>query len=249
MGPRSSTMLIQALSSLLLVLLQARSTFGESKVSVAFYGESQCPFCRKFVAVWDDVWGDAELRSYIDYTFVPWGNAYFGTDMCGHGPYNPEERACWYDHCIVATNDDEDACFGGHVVYQHSEKEGQMDIYESCVLEEIGLDAAVAFTSCCEGPNMDDESMSAAELMKQCMPEGQGSLIQTCLETRGRSIEISNAKKTPVHPGVPYVVVDGEVLDNPLAVKESICEALGQQGKTPQACVRTDGMNASTEIA
>ena len=141
-------------------------------VSVRFYGESQCPYCRKFVEeTWNEIWSDQELRSYLDYDFVPWGNSYFATSMCGSGPYDPQERACFYDHCITSAADDESACFGGDVVYQHSAKEGEIDIYETCILKDVGLAAAVDFTYCAEGSEMDQADMSARELMIECIPD------------------------------------------------------------------------------
>ena len=207
------------------------------RVTVRFYGEAQCPFCRKFVMTFNDIWNDPELRQYLDYDFVPWGNAYFSTDKCGSGPYDPQERACWYEECITQSSDDEDACFGGNVVYQHGNKEGNIDIYESCILQDVGLDAAVDFTFCCEGPNMDDGSMCAQQLMQKCIPKGVNpENVQKCLETRGRKIEIANAKKTPAHPGVPYVLVDNESLDNPLEVRQAICDQLSSKGVQPTSC-------------
>lgn len=208
-------------------------------VSVRFYGESQCPYCRKFVTeIWDPIWKDTELRQWIDYDFVPWGNAYFATDHCGSGPYNSQERACWYQECILTTSDDEEACFGsGKAVYQHGEKEGQIDIYESCILQDVGLDAAVEFTYCAEGPNMDDESLDAQQLMETCAPEGvDASKVHECFETRGTEIEIANSKKTPEHPGVPYVLVDGKPVDDPFATHQVICNSLAKKGVQPKSC-------------
>jgi len=210
-------------------------------VTVRFYGEAQCPFCRKWVEeVWPLIWNDKEMMAFIDYDFVPWGNAYFATTMCGKGPYDSQERACFYDHCITSAADDGDACFGGDAIYQHSEKEGQVDIYETCILKNVGLDAAVAFTFCAEGPDMDNDQMSALELLKECAPDGvDPKEVQACLESQGKKLEIENAKKTPVHPGVPYVVVDGKPLEgNPFTdTQDAICKALKQKGATlPKAC-------------
>jgi hypothetical protein len=68
---------------------------------------------------------------------------------------------------------------------------------------------------------------SAKDLMKQCTPTLQiAAGVEECLELRGRQLEIENAKATPVHPGVPYVVVDGEALDDPFSVKDAICAKL-----------------------
>ena len=209
-----------------------------TKVTVQFYGEAACPFCRKFVEeAWFEIWSDKELRSYIDYDMVAWGNGYFETDACGRGPYDPSERACFYEKCITASSDDEEACFGGEPVYQHSDKEGMVDIYETCILEDSGLEAAVAFTFCAEGSGMDHDEISAYKLMTECTPDGvDPSEVETCLKTRGRQLEIANAKKTPAHPGVPYVVVDGTPMDNPFDTKKLICENLEKQGVSPKGC-------------
>ena len=67
-----------------LTLSVASHANGDAKVKVHFYGEAQCPFCRKFVTeTWHEIWSDEELKSKIDYEFVPWGNAYFATEECG----------------------------------------------------------------------------------------------------------------------------------------------------------------------
>ena len=109
----------------------------EVVVKVDFFGEAQCPFCRKFVReAWPVVWQDTELMEYVQYDFVAWGNAYFQIDQCSHGDvYDPDERACWYEHCsptrrshpnYLQEDDASEHCFSGKVIYQHSEKEGQV---------------------------------------------------------------------------------------------------------------------------
>lgn len=227
----------------------------DEKVSVRFYGEAMCPFCRKFVTeVWKPIWDDLEFRDYLDYDFIPWGNAYFATDRCGSGPYNSQERACWYQHCIVTQSDDEPSCFGSEAVYQHGPKEGQTDIYESCIKTLFGLDFAVEFTYCAEGPNMDDDSMDAMALMTTCasqvIPKVDLESIQECFEIQGRKLEIHNAKQTPTHPGVPYVVVNGRPIEDISNTKQIICTTLKEKGveALPKAC---NGMNKlpRTELA
>jgi len=209
---------------------------------------------------WQPIWNDPEFRAVIDYDFVPWGNAYFGTKECGLGPrYSSDERHCWAKKCVAATtssttttasgtttniplkNDEDFDCYSGNAIYQHSEKEGEVDVYESCVKEILGLEAAVAFTYCCEGPNMDDKAIGdARDLMEKCVqPSFEIEGVQKCFEERGKEIEIANAKATPPHPGVPYVVVDGKPLDDPMAVADAICVALATKGmKQPAACTK-----------
>lgn len=217
------------LAFLLLVAL------GNAKMDVSFYGESQCPYCRQFLMIWNDLY--FEFKPYVDFHFVPWGNAYFATEMCGDGPYNPQQRDCWYEHCIVQSNDDEDACFGGNTVYQHSTKEGIVDIYETCVMDLMGMDEAVSFSFCCEGSKMDDDSMTARELMESCLDDPSvHDVIHDCYTTDGHVLEVMNAKQTPKHPGVPYVLVDGKPMDNPMIIKDVLCDALKENGDYPIIC-------------
>jgi hypothetical protein len=221
---------------------------GNIVVTVEFYGEAQCPYCRKFVQeAWPTVWEDDELMKHVQYDFVAWGNAYFSTAKCSssssssssNSQYDPQERACWYKECIETSPDNikrtegDDDCFSGKVIYQHSEKEGMVDIYENCVKLHYGLETAVDFTYCCEGPNMDDPTLATAhDLLVKCANGDDSSsafdadVIQDCLETHGHIMEVLAAKQTPSHPGVPYVVVDGESLEDPFSIQKAICDRL-----------------------
>ena len=231
-------------------------------VSVRFYGESQCPYCRKFVEeAWPTVWNDAELMEHVDYDFIAWGNAYFATPKCSsqsdHSTYDPQERACWYKECIETSTDNPDECFSpDKVIYQHSVKEGQVDIYEMCVKMHYGLEAGVDFTYCCEGPNMDDPHLAGAQdLLLKCSTSSSSSdrnrnatqvldphLIHECYKTLGHSIEVQAAKATPSHPGVPYVLVDGEFVEDPFSIQKAICDKLKQKKKQQMEEPATDVM-------
>eukprot|EP00980_Cylindrotheca_fusiformis_P012416 scaffold3046_cov105-Cylindrotheca_fusiformis.AAC.15 len=223
------------------------TTKDDDKVSIRFYGEALCPYCRRFVTtVWQPIWEDLEFRDYLDYDFIPWGNAYFGTEKCGSGPYSSQERACWYKNCMESQSDDESACFGGAGVYQHGPKEGQLDIYESCVKTLFGLDFAVEFTFCAEGPDLDDDSMDAKALMTKCasnvIPKVDLDSIEECSEAQGKDLEILNAKQTPTHPGVPYVVINGNVIEDISETKKIICTTLTEKGieALPKGCYDID---------
>ncbi|KAG7351711.1 thiol reductase [Nitzschia inconspicua] len=218
------------------------------RVQVVFYGESQCPHCRKFVTeAWPTVWLDVEgLREYVDYDMIPWGNAYFATQECGHGPYSPDERACWYKKCkdqyTLTVKDDQNNddggndCFTGRAVYQHGEKEGIVDIYETCIKVAYSLEDAVDFTYCAEGSIMDNEEINAEQLLTICtvsLPDVDAKAVQQCYEQRGKQLEIANAKQTPEHPGVPYVLLDGKPVDDPMEIQTAICNALQSKGLDP----------------
>jgi hypothetical protein len=222
-------------------------------VSVRFYGESMCPMCRKFVIeAWPPVWEDEGIRPHLDYDMISWGNAYFATNQCGTGPYSVDERTCWYAKCIPSSGSmpwsgmgalkvlpslfdakEMDDCFTGSVIYQHGEREGIIDIYETCIKEEYSLEDAVSFTYCSEGKIMDNNDLDAHQIMTVCtmaLDNVDSEKVQQCYKTRGRDLEIANAKLTPPHPGVPYVLVDGKALEDPFDVKTAICERLKQKG-------------------
>ena len=193
---------------------------------------------------------------YVQYDYVAWGNAYFSIPQCRSPPqnnngsgsngnsYDPTERACWYKECIAVAstpndtllsssqpeNDKNEDCFSGTVIYQHSEKEGIVDIYENCVKLHYGLERGVDFVYCAEGPNMDDPNLATAhDLLVTCAKDVGGmdvDVIQDCFETHGHIMEVLAAKQTPSHPGVPYVVVDGEALEDPFTIRKAICDRL-----------------------
>lgn len=219
------------------VVSAGNSSDDAKKIRVRFYGEAGCPMCRKFVTqVWMPLWTDLDFREFLDYDFVSWGNAYFATDACGSGPYDPQERACWYQHCIDPAADGDKACFGSDtVVYQHGPKEGHTDIYETCIKKLFGLETAVDFTYCAEGPNLDDDSLDAKALMTLCasklVPNKTADLdrIQQCLEDNGRELEIENAKQTPTHTGVPYILVGDKPVSNFVDIKKVICSRLREK--------------------
>ena len=112
--------------------------------------------------------------------------------------------------------------------------------YESCAIQLLGLEEAVDLTECVEGPAMDDADQSAADLVASCLG-GNDALfaeLQDCKATQGHDLEVANARATPDHPGVPFVLVDGDVLADPRDIKNTICQKLQErvEGTLPAAC-------------
>ena len=112
-----------------------------SPVQVHAYVEAECPDCRNFATSVLPILLDNFDTSLVNFDFVAFGNAYFGTDFCGSGPYDPDERTCFYEKCVTPKNPTEDGCFDGDVVYQHApphypapaDREGRLMLLESCV--------------------------------------------------------------------------------------------------------------------
>lgn len=83
------------LLSLLAAALPSAALEGE-KVGVRFFGESRCPFCRRFTTTsLADLISRPDVLSYVDLDYIPWGNGYFSSQECGGGPYDASERQCW----------------------------------------------------------------------------------------------------------------------------------------------------------
>lgn len=247
---RSSLQLLVVAVSCWILLLSAAAAAATNNnnnvlVKVEFYGEALCPFCRKFVTTaWPSVWNDAQLRLLVDDTMVPWGNAYFPTRQCGGEPFSHETMACWFQHCVQTLSaDNDDDCFAGKPVHQHGAIEGILDQYETCVLHELGLEAGVAFAVCVEGPNLERYQNDATALVAACLDDSLIDAMQHCVETQGRDLEILNAKQTPGHAGVPYVLVNGVPLQDPLQIKAAVCQALAEESIRPASCSSSNNNN------
>lgn len=94
-----------------------------------------------------------------------------------------------------------------------------------------------------------DQTDSARDLLTECQggvldPE----VIDNCFTTHGHAVEVLAARSTPAHPGVPYVLVDGEPLDDPFSIQKAICDRLKlklsrnsstKQTTLPKACEKS----------
>lgn len=62
----------------------------------------------------------------IDFTFYPWGNAYYNTSKCGTSGYDKQVgMTCWVKEC-GGDNPPQD-CFKGDVLCQHGDGECNAD--------------------------------------------------------------------------------------------------------------------------
>ncbi|ONK62663.1 uncharacterized protein A4U43_C07F6570 [Asparagus officinalis] len=72
-----------------LLLFASTSAIESSKVSVAVYYESLCPYCSNFIVNYLAKIFDAGLIDIVDLKMIPYGNAKIkpnGTISCQHGP-------------------------------------------------------------------------------------------------------------------------------------------------------------------
>jgi hypothetical protein len=70
------------------------------------------------------------------------------------------------------------------------------------------------------------------------IPSVDSNAVHQCYEQRGKQLEIDNARQTPAHPGVPYVLLDGAPVDDPMEIQSAVCNKLKEKGLNtlPDSC-------------
>jgi hypothetical protein len=121
------------------------------------------------------------IESILDFTFYPFGNAYFANDPVNlpdcptvqckvegfYSFYNESSndvnfwtdctggkaRTCWQKECGPDSQLSQDACTAGKAIYQHGPGEGLADVVEACVMALTGWDVSRywPFVHCFEG--------------------------------------------------------------------------------------------------
>lgn len=182
----------------------------------------------------------AGVEAVVDFSFHPWGNAYFATDECGTGPYDSDERRCWAKRCGGAQPPPAD-CFGGidAVVAQHGEMEAHVNILEACAIRLYpDVPTYWPYVQCVEGDAYDKGSKALEECATRASLDP--TRLDGCAAGPGGAQAIAaQAKATPDHPGVPYILVNGKSV-NPGSLLEAVCAAY--TGVTPEGCKGLKGL-------
>lgn len=181
----------------------------------------------------------------IDFQFVPWGNAYFNTTLCGSADgYSKDDMFCWVKQCNVASPAPE--CFNASIspiLCQHGPNECQQDAIEGCAFAVAdSVKNAWSFLLCFEG--MHESSLGAAEECAQSAGIDYGK-IQTCSKgPQAEKIDVANAIATAKlgasKLGTPWVLVDGTLVGGgpPYTnLLDVVCESLRKAGgDVPKGC-------------
>eukprot|EP00300_Choanocystis_sp_HF-7_P033098 c4538_g1_i2.p1 GENE.c4538_g1_i2~~c4538_g1_i2.p1 ORF type:complete len:268 (+),score=55.85 c4538_g1_i2:29-805(+) len=207
-------------------------------VNVEFYGEALCPNCKDFInqalnktlsihGIWD----------IVNFTMVPWGNAYFNTSKCGQAFYDKSIMFCWIDQCgLNAPQPLADDCFAGTILCQHGPTECEGNTILACAVAANPPQIYVPFTHCFEGQHNADKSKGEAcareagvdwNVITACVASGRGD--ELILQNAHRTISLGSAKA-----GVPWVVVNGVPLENVDDLLPTICSQY--QGPRPAFC-------------
>jgi len=210
------------------------SAANDKKLQLTFFGEALWPECGVFVTsqLYPTLLKEGIL-DIVDFSFVPFGNAYYQIDGCSSSPtYDHSTRMCWNAACNQTTAPS--TCFTGTLICQHGEPECYANRIEACALKYYPS-KSLPFINCYEGVN----EPSNATLAK-CAKNTQlnVSLLQQCASTdEGHQLDSANAQLTARIPGghesTPWPVLNGKHVNGPLL--KALCEAY--TGKIiPAAC-------------
>ncbi|CAJ1438188.1 unnamed protein product [Effrenium voratum] len=210
---------------------------GADKVRVELFAEAGCPFCRAAIAgPVNKTLSTPSVAAIMDFEFFPWGNAYFVTEECkGAGEYDMSARHCYNKRCGAGAASPPKDCFSGDLVCQHGAQECEADRYLACAK---GLGPGfMAFAHCLEG-GYDSYSQ---ELVSSCAASTGLDLekLKKCSgSSAGDDAVVAQAKATPDHPGVPYMMVNGKPLEQPNDLLKTVCKAY--TGTAPEACKESE---------
>lgn len=180
-----------------------------------------------------------DLYSIVNFTFVPFGNAYFNTKKCYHPQYERQVGlSCWIRECENPSTAASD-CFTAPILCQHGTRECLENLAEGCVVAHYP-DASkhVPFLECYEGTGTADVGDKLTKCAKSS--DMDEAAIRSCASgAEGESILVANAKKTAAlgtaKLGTPWILINGKSFtgDN---LKSAICNAY--TGTAPKGCKR-----------
>lgn len=178
------------------------------------------------------------VADIMDLKFYPFGNMYYASDACGKGPYDSNERHCWFNRCIKSESPPDDCFPADGMIAQHGERERQVNLVEACAVT-LYPDWKVhwPFVQCME----QQYDMGAVQDCAKGTSLDGGRIVSCATGDAGAKAEEEMGKATPDHPGVPYILVDGQVLDDPKQMLHAICKAY--TGEKPRGCHRAEDVS------
>ncbi|CAE7441513.1 IFI30 [Symbiodinium natans] len=221
---------------LCLALLVSARAEDAAKVKVDFFAEAGCPFCREAVAgPVNKTLSTPSVAAIMDFEFFPFGNAYFVTSECkGAGEYDMTARKCFNKKCGAGASQPAQDCFTGSLVCQHGSQECDANRYLACA-KKVGKSVLsfMSFTHCVEA-KYDTFSKDTVEACADSNQIDKAAVLHCFSSSEGDAAVIAQAKATPEHPGVPFLVVNGQSVDQPENLLKAVCDAY--KGTRPDAC-------------
>ncbi|CAE7308578.1 IFI30 [Symbiodinium pilosum] len=211
------------------------------KVKVEFFAEAGCPFCRQAIAgPVNKTLSMPSVAAIMDFQFFPFGNAYFVTTECkGAGDYDMAARKCFNKNCGAGASQPPKDCFTGALVCQHGSQECAANRFLACAKTVAGenLLPFMSFTHCVEA-SYDTFSKDTVSACADASQIDKDAVFRCYSGSEGDDATVAQAKATPEHPGVPYLLVNGQAVEQPDDLLKTVCKAY--QGSEPDACKSMD---------
>jgi len=212
------------------MLFIANIAYASTKhVQVNIFMEAGCPFCSKYVASpLTHALADEETASMMEVDVSPFGNAYYVPQECVAAATNPSSiengeydiglRNCFFKACGAGVAQRPADCFSGKLICQHGPKECSFNRYFACAKRisepsNSGIQSYLPFITCMESDYAKVDSEVPSSLVSSCAEVSKLSVqeLQSCYDGEAGDDALKHeAMATPEHPGVPWVLVDGQ---------------------------------------
>jgi len=230
------------------------AVYAEDLVKVVALTESLCPNCIDFI--------NSDLKELVraegvfdrvNIDFLSWGNAYTETtseELCPistPGKYDVDVRKCWNARCVRHAKPELFAeCFNKSfeekITCQHGEDECYGNRIETCAVQMTrnktinGMSrVGTEFILCFSGENKGQKDAAPACAKRAGIDYTD---LMNCVNSfNGWNMLREEAVETNdygVHPGVPYILVNGVQLTDGSLLK-AVCQQL-DQNKLPAGC-------------
>jgi len=218
-------------------------------VEVVALTESLCPNCIDFInSDFKEVVNADEVFDRLNVKFLSWGNAYTETtseELCPSrtpGKYDVNVRKCWNERCNRKAKPELFAeCFNKSfetkITCQHGENEGIGNRIETCAVQ-MTLNKTIdsmsrvgaEFILCFSGEHKGQKDYAAECAKKAGIDYDQ---LNDCVNSfKGWNFLREEAVATNdygVHPGVPYILVNGSEPPEGKSLLKVVCGLLDQQ--------------------
>ncbi|CAJ1340131.1 unnamed protein product [Effrenium voratum] len=233
------------------IFLAVRLAAAIDPVVVSLFGESGCPDTTAFIfgplQAAEKALGTGSDVFRLEWT--PFGNAYYITKECGGVPappgcsssstcrYSSQVRDCYFKRCGLGGAGAPDCYSPGPLHCQHGAAECFANRLEACATVKEPSSSWMV-SRCIEEAFYKGElrnGQSSDHVTAVAVRCGFSASLQQWCTSNGDGALAAMAKMTPPHPGVPYVLVNGEVLADLNSLLEKICEAY--EGPAPAGCM------------
>mmetsp|Transcript_7062 Transcript_7062/g.12154 ORF Transcript_7062/g.12154 Transcript_7062/m.12154 type:complete len:314 (-) Transcript_7062:50-991(-) len=188
-----------------------------SKVHIQVYYETRCPYCVSFLnATLGSFWQKSDLKSNVNISLYPYGNAQtvlVSNVSMGYKFWHPKVEQSKITSMSVCQHG-KDECFG--------------NLIQACAIHLEPQDVHMDFIVCMSARVEDSFEKSSYECMEEAGMD-KAKMKDCVMGEQGSNITNEMAMKTEaVHGrvGTPWILVDGQNLENPDELQKAVCEIL-----------------------